>query len=208
MTDTHEGLDSVRRRAVLLFQVILLVVAVAALIAIARGAIAIQMELLRYADELRAALGLAKPAQGPDWYRLALAVVIPVLAALALLLLWTWYRRLWRRRLEAVWDGRAPRVLTRVRPLPDTCLESCAHCESKSRYLQALLATRSWQAHWPQIQALAKVDRPSPGTLAAGDYDSVAGARTRQRATRRRPGGRGPGHVGKRPHTLPANVLR
>jgi hypothetical protein len=98
---------------------------------------------LALAERLRVSFGFEPPHGGPDWFMLAVLACGPLGCLIGLIALWAWYRRLWFRRLAAVWPDR--RVRSRHAPwrgLPFRA--SPEQRKAREEYISALLDSETW----------------------------------------------------------------
>ncbi|MDQ2947019.1 MAG: hypothetical protein M3Y27_13920, partial [Acidobacteriota bacterium] len=85
-------------------------------------------------------MGWHPPAAGPDYFLLGLMLAIPLFGLVSLAALWSWYKRIWSRRLREIWPvSRDRRVHGRWRPL--RTLADDAERSHRSEYLSALSKT-------------------------------------------------------------------
>src|SRR4051794_26937572 len=100
---------------------------------------------LALAERLRASFGLEPPRSGPDWFMLAMLACGPSGLLIGLIALWTWYTRLWFRKLASVWPDRRLRSRhAKWRTLPVRA--SAEQRNSCDEYISALLDSEIWSA--------------------------------------------------------------
>jgi hypothetical protein len=150
-SDSELLLGAVRRRGQFLISAILWACAGALCVAAAGWLMFFYHHALSVAERLRHALGFTPPAAGLDLF-LLVVLAIPPVAALALLVAgWTWYRRVWNRRLSETWpdgDARARHAAFHRTPLEADTSER----ERRGAYLAALMATPAWSASGVKVQ--------------------------------------------------------
>jgi hypothetical protein len=95
------------------------------------------------AERARLSFGFAPPSHGADWFLLIALASGPSFGLLGILLFVRWYKRLWLRRIAAVWpDARQRRQLSKWRPAP--LHATASKREEHSIYLTELLESPVW----------------------------------------------------------------
>ena len=95
---------------------------------------------LGLADRIRSGMGWHPPLAGPDYFLLGFMLAIPLLGLVFLTALWTWYRRIWSRKLRETWPVSGDRRrYGRWSPLKLQADE--AERSHRSEYLAALSKT-------------------------------------------------------------------
>ncbi|HLH01329.1 MAG TPA: hypothetical protein VKX25_01045 [Bryobacteraceae bacterium] len=136
-------LEGLRRRGQFLISGMLWAAAAGLLFVFTGWAIFVYHYTLAFAERVRTSLGFARPGSGPDWFLLAILAAGPILTVIAAILLASWYRRIWSRRLRAVWPERRSRARhSRWEMLPHRA--SQPHRARRTEYLTALLASDAW----------------------------------------------------------------
>jgi hypothetical protein len=146
-----KALVAVRRRATFLIGALLWAAAGGSIL-LALGSVSVALNVvLSTSEQLRRVLGLEPPITGPDWYLLAVFTLIVSVPIIAMGALWRWYARIWRRRLNDVWqDSPDRRTYSRLRPVPLTA--NAKEKQERAAYLAALLASPGWQVWWSTSQ--------------------------------------------------------
>lgn len=136
-------LAAVRRRGAFLATALLLAAAAGGLIVTA-GYVALGANAaMDFAERARGTLGLEVPAEGPDWYLIAVIAALVIVPLLFLLWLLRWYRGIWNRRTAAVWVRRGDRRrYSRMRRLRRKA--NGRETKARTAYLNALLASPGW----------------------------------------------------------------
>src|SRR5690242_15172343 len=113
-TSPDSSLVDLRRRGQFLIGA-LLWSAFGGLVIVASGyALVVYHYGISLAERARLGLGFTPPSHGPDWFLLAALLSGPAVALFVLLLFFSWYKRLWLRRVAAVWpDLRQRRQLSK-----------------------------------------------------------------------------------------------
>jgi hypothetical protein len=137
------ALSAVRRRGMFLAAVLLWTTVLAGALAMG-GVLSIAANsTLNASERFRQALGFQIPSTGPDWYVLAVFMLMISVPTLVLIGFLVWYRRIWRRRLSEVWVDSAQRR----RHSPIQRLERIATpktTSARTSYLNSLKATPMW----------------------------------------------------------------
>ena len=139
---SHETalLEGVRRRGQFLITGLLWACVGGLLILLSGYLVVLYHYGLGVADRIRSGLGWHPPAAGPDYFLLGLMLAIPLFGLVLLAALWSWYSRIWSRRLREIWPARRDRrVHGRWRPLK--ALADDAERRHRSEYLSALPST-------------------------------------------------------------------
>jgi len=137
------ALAAVRRRGTFLAAVLLWTSVLAGALAMG-GVLSIAANsTLNASERFRQALGFQIPSTGPDWYILAVFILMISVPTLLLIGFLVWYRRIWSRRLSEVWIDSAQRR----RHSPIQRLERIATpkiTSARTSYLNSLKATPMW----------------------------------------------------------------
>lgn len=129
-------LSGLRRRGQFLVAAVLWAATAGFVVMAAGYALVLYHYGLSLAERLRLSLGFHAPAAGPDWYLLVVLALPPIAALGVVALAWSWYRKIWRRRLVETWGDRE--ALVRHSHLAASRAE-------RQEYLAALAATPAWQ---------------------------------------------------------------
>jgi hypothetical protein len=143
-TTADSSLIGLRRRGQFLIS-LLLWAAVGGFLVVTSGSVLVVYHYaISLAEGARLSLGFAPPSYGPDWFLLCALVSGPAVGMLGLLLFVRWYKRLWLRRVAAVWpDTRQRRRYSKWQPAPMD--GSGSKREERSDYLRALLQSPVWR---------------------------------------------------------------
>lgn len=94
-------------------------------------------------ERFRQALGFQIPDTGPDWYVLAVFILMISIPALVVIGFLVWYQRIWRRRLSEVWvDTGQRRRHSRIQQLERIATPKTT--SARIAYLDSLKATPTW----------------------------------------------------------------
>ncbi len=136
-------LVDLRRRGQFLFAFLLWAGAAGFFVVVCSGALVTYHYAISLAERVRLGLGFAPPVHGPDWFLLLALSSGPLLALIAVVSLFRWYRRIWLRRVARVWPEKHQRRSlshwTQI-PLERTGSEH----ERRVEYLTALLESPAW----------------------------------------------------------------
>ena len=147
------ALGGLRRRGQFLISGLLWAAAGGFLIIISGYCLILYHYELSLAERFRASLGIAPPATGPDWFLLAVLASGPLGGAVVLGAVWSWYRRLWFRRVRQIWPQRRDRVaFSRFEHMPLRANEE--QRRQRGKYLDALLVSDYWAPHAGPAAAL------------------------------------------------------
>ncbi|HZQ55998.1 MAG TPA: hypothetical protein VFB14_27640 [Bryobacteraceae bacterium] len=101
---------------------------------------------LAIAERVRSSLAIPVPAHGPDWFMIAALATGPAIILLLLVLLSSWYNRIWYRRLRAVWPNSRDRArYSRWHDLPARA--NPTHRDARAEYLGALMRSDFWASY-------------------------------------------------------------
>jgi hypothetical protein len=140
------ALAAVRRRGAFLTTTLIWVIVIGVAIASAGYFIIIANAALDAGESVRRGLGFEAPLTGPDWYVLTILVLLAAAPILGIASIGTWYRRIWRRRLQQIWTTNSDiRRYSRIRSI--TTSASTKERDVRAAYVQALLATPAWSGH-------------------------------------------------------------
>ncbi len=152
-------MEGMRRRGQFLISGLLWAAAAGLLVVLSGYSLIFYHYEVALAERLRSGLGFVAPLRGPDWFLLAALAVGPVLCILAAALLGAWYKRVWLRRLRAIWpEARDRRRYSRWHPLPYRA--GASQRNRRTENLAALLKSDLWMTR----------DRPDP----AASYERQA----------------------------------
>ena len=178
-------LERVRQRAVRFASLAFTAAGVAGLFVLLCTAILALSALVNIATNLRGAIGVAAPEHGRDWYLLALVALAVGIPLLVLLAAYRSYRRIWLRRVRAVWGpcvrGRQLRRWSTFRSPPNA--SDARGREARLVELRALLSTAPWESRWDSVRELGLLARPGsapmttdyhPRTISEDEYPAVA----------------------------------
>lgn len=142
-TADSPALAGLRQRGQFLISVLLWACAAAMFIVLSGYALVLYHYQISVADRVRSSLGLAAPPHGPDWFMLATLSSGPVVCIFLIALLGIWYKRVWFRRLGAVWpDRRDRRTFSRWQAAPFRA--SASQRNRRTDYLSALIQSDLW----------------------------------------------------------------
>jgi hypothetical protein len=155
------ALDGLRRRGFFLISGLLWAAAAGLVIVISGYALILYHYAIALAERVRSSVGLAPPPHGPDWLMLAVLASGPALCIVCVAVLWSWYQRVWFRKVRGMWpDARDRARYSRWRTMPVR-----ASMEQKQRhaeYLSALIRSDVWAVYRecandaPQCEAQAE----------------------------------------------------
>jgi hypothetical protein len=112
---------------------------------------------LGLADRVRSGMGWHPPVAGPDYFLLGFLLAIPLVAFLFLAALWTWYNRIWSRKLREIWPLNSDRRMHgRWRPLQEQADNT--ERTRRTEYLTALCKTNPAPAGYEALAELTLAD--------------------------------------------------
>jgi hypothetical protein len=113
------------------------------------------------AERFRQILGFRIPETGPDWYMLAVFILMASVPALLAIRLLFWYRGIWQRRLKQVWGTSSKRrQYSRIRRLLP--IATPKELGARFAYLESLLASAGWEnANLKDVETLSTTDEPA-----------------------------------------------
>ncbi len=142
------ALEQLRRRGQFLISGLLWVAAAGLFVVFSGYALIFYHYAIALIERFRLSLGQSAPAHGPDWFMLGALVSGPVLCLFGIALFWSWYRRVWLRKLRHTWPQAADRSrysYWQTLPVQANALQRSKH----SNYLQALMKQDIWAAFHP-----------------------------------------------------------
>ena len=118
--------------------------ATAGLLALSCGyALVMSRLVVELAEHLRSAAGFAAPRAGADWFSLLAYALLPSILLLVLGVFLRWYKRVWMKKLYAVWpDNRERGKYSRWTDLPTRASEP--ERSRRTEYLDALMRSHAW----------------------------------------------------------------
>ena len=174
-------LEAVRARALRMASLLFTAAGMAGVLVLGFAGLSALSALIDLAVTLRKALGVTAPVEGRDWYLLAVSAVCVGLPASAVLVAYRGYRRVWLRRVAAVWGpdlGR--RELRRVSTFAVAPPPSDGPArDQRIETLRRLLSSSAWEPKWGRLQSLIGPDWPTdhhPRTLSEDAFPAVAAA--------------------------------
>ena len=142
--NASSALESIRRRGQGYIGYFLWILSIVSILWIANATLTLIERSFTLLGNLRTAVGINPPHEGPDWLVLGAAGCIALVVSSLALLAYLAYRSAWKRRLETVWTSKSVSHFTAVSKLEPAA--SNRMLERKSQYLNGLMATRKWSS--------------------------------------------------------------